>query len=126
MPVQQPLDLDERRRLGLGRDRYMVERDAVDLDVAPQVAERALPRLEVAVVGGSVRELRPARVRVRLRGAPDVLDRVDPAGIVPFVDVTGMTATAGAQPVVVRVRGVPEGIELLDVEPADVLASPTR
>jgi len=98
----------------------------VVFDVAPQVAERALPRLEVAVVGGSVRELRPARVRVRLRGAPDVLDRVDPAGIVPFVDVTGMTATAGAQPVVVRVRGVPEGIELLDVEPADVLASPTR
>ena len=58
----------------------------VQLEIAPQIAERSVVRLEVAVVGGTVRELRPNRVRVRLRGAPDVLDALDPHGIVPYVD----------------------------------------
>ncbi|UJR79797.1 YbbR-like domain-containing protein [Sandaracinus amylolyticus] len=98
----------------------------VVVDIAPQVAERSLPRLEVAVVGGEVRELRPARVRVRVRGAPQVLDGMDALGVVPYVDVSELEPTAGGQSVPVRVRGIPDGVELVDVEPPDVLAMPSR
>jgi hypothetical protein len=99
----------------------------VGFEIAPQVAERTLPRLEVAVVGGTVRELRPGRVRVQLRGAPTVLDGMDPLSIVPYVDVTALPEGAtGAQSLPVRVRGIPDGTELVDIEPADVLATPTR
>lgn len=99
---------------------------AVQIEIVPQIAERGVPRLEVAVVGGTVRELRPARVRVQLRGPPDVLDAVDPLGIVPYVEVSALSPSGGAQPVPVRVRGVPDGVELIDVEPAEILASPSR
>lgn len=98
----------------------------VVFEIAPQVAQRALPRLDVAVVGGMVRELRPGRVRVRVRGAPATLDAMDPLQVVPYVDVSQLEPTAGAQSVPVRVRGIPEGVELVDVEPADLLASPSR
>jgi hypothetical protein len=98
----------------------------VVVEIAPQIAERNIPRLEVAVVGGNVRELRPSRVRVQLRGAPEVLDGMDPLGVVPYVDVSTLSPTGGAQSTPVRVRGIPDGVELVDVEPADVLATPTR
>ncbi|MDQ3038023.1 MAG: CdaR family protein [Myxococcota bacterium] len=98
----------------------------VVFEIAPQIAERSLPRLDVAVVGGMVRELRPARVRVRVRGAPATLDAMDPLQVVPYVDVSQLETTAGAQTVPVRVRGIPDGVELVDVEPADLLASPSR
>lgn len=98
----------------------------VSFEIVPQIAERTLPRLEVAVVGGTVRELRPGRVRVRLRGAPQALDAMDPLGVVPYVDVSELEPSAGAQSVPVRVRGIPAGLELVDVEPPDVLATPSR
>lgn len=98
----------------------------VVLELAPQIAERSLPRLEVAVVGGDARELRPSRVRVRLRGTPATLDAMDAMQVVPYVDVSELDSDRGAQSVPVRVRGIPEGVELIDVEPADVLAAPAR
>jgi YbbR domain-containing protein len=98
----------------------------VVVEIVPQVAERSLPRLDVAVVGGMVRELRPGRVRVRVRGAPAVLDAMDPLQVVPYVDVSQLEPSAGAQAVPVRVRGIPDGVELVDVDPADLLATPSR
>lgn len=98
----------------------------VSFEIVPQIAERSLPRLDVAVVGGTVRELRPGRVRVRVRGAPQALDAMDPLGVVPYVDVSELEPTGGAQSVPVRVRGIPAGIELVDVEPPDVLATIVR
>lgn len=98
----------------------------VTFEIAPQIAERSLPRLEVAVVGGTAREVRPSRVRVRVRGAPATLDGMDAMQVVPYVEVGALDPSGGAQAVPVRVRGVPEGVELVDVEPADVLVTPTR
>lgn len=96
----------------------------VSFELSPEVAERSVPRLEVAVIGGVAREVRPARVRVVLRGPPRVLDAMDAPSLVPFVDVTSVDPTAGTQPVPVRVRGVPEGIELVRVEPDEALVTP--
>ena len=97
----------------------------VVFEIAPQVAERDVPRLEIAVIGGAVREIRPARVRVALRGAPDELDELDALGIVPYIDASALDPARGAQSVIVRVRGIPDGIELAGVEPEEVLVTPT-
>lgn len=99
---------------------------SVSVEIAPEIAERAIPRQEIAVTGGAVRELRPNRVRVTLRGPPTVLDAVDAPSVVPYVDVSALDPAAGVQPVLVRVRGIPEGVELVSVEPEEVLASPAR
>lgn len=96
----------------------------VSYEIVPEVAERSVPRLEIAVVGGAVRELRPGRVRVTLRGAPRVLDAMDTPSIVPFVEVGALDAEGGAQAVPVRVRGIPEGVELVRVEPEEALVVP--
>lgn len=96
----------------------------VQIEIAPEIAERAVPRLDVAVVGGALREVRPARVRVTLRGPPTRLDEIDAPSIVPYVDVSTIDPAAGTQSVLVRVRGIPDGVELVGVDPEEVLATP--
>lgn len=95
----------------------------VAFELSPEVADRSVPRLDIAVVGGEVRELRPTRVRVTLRGPPRVLDAMDAPSLVPFVDVSAVDANAGTQALPVRVRGVPEGVELVRVEPDEALVT---
>jgi len=97
---------------------------SVTLEIAPEIAERAIPRQEISVTGGTLRELRPNRVRIILRGSPSVLDALDAPSIVPYVDASSLNPELGTQPILVRVRGVPEGIELVGVEPEEVLATP--
>jgi YbbR domain-containing protein len=98
----------------------------VSFEIAPQTVERSMSHLDIAVVGGVVRELRPSRVRVTLRGPLATLDAIDPQSVVPYVDVTTLSPAGGAQVVRVEVRGIPEGVELVDVEPRDVLATPAH
>jgi YbbR domain-containing protein len=97
---------------------------SVTLEIAPEIAERAIPRQEISVTGGTLREIRPNRVRIILRGSPSVLDALDAPSIVPYVDASGLDPALGTQPILVRVRGVPEGVELVGVEPEEVLATP--
>lgn len=96
----------------------------VQLEIAPEIATRAVPRLDVAVVGGTLREIRPARVRVSLRGPPTRLDAIDAPSIVPYVDASAIDPAAGTQSVIVRVRGIPDGVELAGVDPEEVLVTP--
>ncbi len=96
----------------------------VQFELAPEIAERAIPRLDVATVGGVLRDVRPARVRVTLRGPPVLLDAIDAPSIVPYVDASALDPTLGAQSVLVRVRGIPDGVELSGVDPEEVLATP--
>lgn len=116
------------RRVGLVRLPPHVENlgesaVTVSFEIGPEVAERSVPRLEIAVVGGVVRELRPPRVRVTVRGPPRVLDAMDAPSIVPFIDVSGLEPDGGAMPVLVRVRGIPDGVELARVEPEETLVT---
>jgi hypothetical protein len=96
----------------------------VQFEIAPEIADRAIPRLDVATVGGAIRELRPARVRVILRGPPTLLDAIDAPSIVPYVDGSALDPSLGAQSILVRVRGIPDGVELAGVDPEEVLATP--
>lgn len=95
----------------------------VTIDVAQEVSERTLSRAEVAALG-NVRELRPARVRVIVRGEPSVVNAIEPASVVPFVEATQLDPALGAQSLPVRVRGLPTGVEVVRVEPDEVLVTP--
>lgn len=101
----------------------------VTVEIAPEIVERSIPRQTVEVIAGTppgpaVRELRPNRVRVHLRGPPETLDALDALAIVPYVEASRLDPEGGAQEVLVRVRGIPEGVELVRVEPETVLAIP--
>lgn len=117
------------RRVGLARIGNHVEivgddDVTVQIEIAPEIAERPVARLDVAIVGGSLREVRPARVRVVLRGPPTRLDAIDAPSIVPYVDASAIDPAAGTQSVIVRVRGIPDGVELVGVDPEEVLVTP--
>lgn len=93
----------------------------VKLVVEPIVAERTLKRLEVAAVGDAQVGLRPDHVAVTLRGPRDVLDELEPDLVVPYVELTAETAT---RPYNVKLRGLPAGIEIVQVLPPSVLVWP--
>lgn len=97
---------------------------SIEIEIVPEVRERRLRRLNVAIVGASAR-VRPTKVNIILRGQPPALDGIEPEDIIPYVEVSGMSLIkGGAQPVAVKVRGVPLGVKVLAVEPPDVLVSP--
>lgn len=90
----------------------------VNLHVVPRIERRTFEdlRIEVLGSGGSVR---PASVDVALRGPPGAVASLDPSRVVPFVDSSaeGLTATSA---VAVQVRGLPEGVEVDSIAPAEV------
>lgn len=122
------------RRVELERPGGHVELEEVDaiivsVEIAPEIVARSIPRQSVEVIAGTpagpaVRELRPSRVRVELRGPPETLDAIDALAIVPYIEASGLDPAGGAQEVLVRVRGIPEGVELVRVDPETVLAIP--
>lgn len=95
----------------------------VSFDLVPEISERTIARAEVAVVGGTPREVRPERVRIVLRGAPSRFDALDADGVVPVIDVESLDPERGTQAVAVRLRELPEGIELVRIEPDEVLVT---
>lgn len=92
----------------------------VQLDVEPIVAERVLRRLEVAVLGASAAALRPDRVSVTVRGPQEALNELDPEQIVPYIELEDATNTLS--PHDIKLRGVPDALEVLRVVPSSVLA----
>lgn len=96
----------------------------VVVDIEPILTERSLRRLEIAAVGTSVRaHLRPDHVSVVLRGPPESMADLDEERIVPYVDLSEFNGGGGASATTVHIRGVPDGIEVLRVEPSEVLVS---
>jgi YbbR domain-containing protein len=127
----EPLSLDgvgvgsHTRRVGLAPLPKLVtyEGDAyveVQLDVEPIVAERTIKRLEVAVLGASAAALRPDRVSVTLRGSAEALSELDQDQVVPYIELANATNTLTAHDI--KLRGVPEALEVLRVTPTSVLA----
>ncbi len=94
----------------------------VTVNVEQEIAVRTLTDLDVAVVGSSEAVVRPPQVNVRVRGPRARVDELSPRRIVPFVDVSALEPTHGAQPVAVQLRGVPEGLEA-SAEPSEVLVT---
>ena len=95
----------------------------VTVEVAQEIADRTFSRAEVAALG-NVSELRPSRVRVIVRGTPTLVTGMEPSSLVPYVEASQLDPLAGAQSLPVRVRGLPRGVELVRVEPEEVLVTP--
>jgi len=98
----------------------------VRLDVTPEIAERSLPRLEVATVGEGDFAVRPGAVDVVLRGPRKALGNVAPEHVVPFVDLDALDAGGGTNSLPVKVRGLPATVTVLRVTPEEVLVRRKR
>jgi len=94
----------------------------VRMEIIPEVGERKLPRLEIAAVGGGEARFRPRRVAVTLRGPRYLLEDIEPEDIVPYVDISDLSANEGAQTRKVMLRGLPESVEAIRITPAEALA----
>ncbi len=86
--------------------------------------DRRFQDLSVSVVGGEARSVRPSRVDVRLRGTPTQIDGIDPDHVIPYVDLAELASSRGGVPVRVQVRGIPEGVEVQSITPAEVIVTP--
>ncbi len=93
----------------------------IHFEVVAELGDRVLRKLEVAVVGPGEAWLRPTTVSVALRGPVRALGELDPEEIVPYVDLSAPMADPGLTPVEVKVRGMPEGFEVVRVLPPSVL-----
>lgn len=97
----------------------------VTITIEEEEGTRRLPDVEVAVVGGSAVTVRPETVSVTLSGPRARIDDLHPRRIIPFVDVSELDRSQGAQPVALQFRSVPEGMTVV-AEPAEVLVVPSR
>lgn len=100
-----------------------VEDNAVEVrvQIAPATAEETFKRLEVAVLGGAKVALRPTHASVTLRGPKELLEELDPEALVPYVELDP-AQSAGNASYDVRLRGVPEGFEVVRILPPSVIA----
>lgn len=95
------------------------------------VAERrtvVVRDVAVTPVGVGVRaELRPLRVDVHVSGSPQAAGLLVESRVVATVDLAGLPAEAqGTVPLPVSVSGLPEGLEVTRVDPAEVLVTFNR
>jgi YbbR domain-containing protein len=95
----------------------------VELALEPKREQRRLKRLPVAVIGTSAEfVLRPAHVDVVITAPKSVLADVDPEHVVPVVDLSQLEVGKGAVGVTVTLRGIEAPVQLVRMEPRDVLA----
>lgn len=93
----------------------------VTFEIVQDLAERSFPGLPLQLAGEGT--VTPARVSVTLRGTPSQLALVDPASLRPSVDVSMLDLTNGPT-LEVRLSELPNGIELVSIEPARVEFAP--
>ena len=92
----------------------------VTLRVQQRMTERVLSPLRVDAEGVVPRALRPRAVAARIRGPEALVDALNPASVLAIVNLTGAETKKGAQLVPVELRGLPDGIEVLEIEPDSV------
>ncbi|MFO0560401.1 MAG: CdaR family protein [Polyangiales bacterium] len=97
----------------------------VAITVERDLTERRLDHLDITVVGSQRVQLRPAAVSIRVRGLAGPVSAMDPALIVPTVDVSEeLVSRREAVRLPVRAGHMPAGVELVDIEPPEVIATP--
>ena len=112
--------------------RYSVGDVRVSFSLDREIVERTIERLQVTPLGTARVELRPPLVNVTLRGEPAVVNALDPAQIVPTVEVGDATVArpggrvAGTSRATVTISHVPAGTTLVRIEPTDVIVVPVR
>ena len=92
----------------------------VTLRVQAKLKVRVLSPLRVDAEGVVPRALRPRAVAARIRGPEALVDALNPASVLAIVNLSDTSTKKGAVPVPVELRGLPDGIEVLEVEPATI------
>jgi len=92
----------------------------VTLRIQPKMKERVLSPLRVDAEGMVPRALRPRSITARIRGPESILDELDPASVLAIVNLSNAPLKKGALVVPVELRGLPDEVEVLDLDPAMV------
>jgi YbbR domain-containing protein len=82
--------------------------------------ERVLSPLRVDAEGVVPRALRPRAITARIRGPEAIIDQLNPASVLAIVNLSDTPAKKGALAVPVELRGLPDEIEVIEIEPAMV------
>lgn len=89
--------------------------------VGRNLETRTFRGLEVEPLNGTYRRARPSAVRIEVRGLREIIGDITPDQLVPVVDLEGVTPAIGSASVRVQVRGLPSGVEVVSVQPAEIL-----
>lgn len=92
----------------------------VTLRVQPKMKTRMLSPLRVDAEGMVPRAVRPRAVAARIRGPEAIIDELNPASVLAIVHLSDTPPKKGAILVPVELRGLPDEIEVLDIEPAAI------
>jgi hypothetical protein len=92
----------------------------VTLRVQPKMRERVLSPLRVDAEGLVPRALRPRAVTARIRGPEAAVRELNPLSVLAIVNLAGKEATEGPISARVELRGLPDGVEVVAIEPASV------
>ena len=105
--------------------RYMARESVrARFQIVAEVSDRSFSGLSVLQVGGQSRlTIRPAVITVVVRGTPEQVDGLGSEMIVPYIDVAEVNPGVGAEPVSVQLQELPEGLQLVRVEPPQVFVT---
>jgi YbbR domain-containing protein len=92
----------------------------VTLRIQPKMKERVLSPLRVDAEGVVPRALRPRAITARIRGPEAIVDQLNPASVLAIVNLSDAPVKKGALAVPVELRGLPDEVEVLEIEPAMV------
>jgi hypothetical protein len=81
---------------------------------------RVLSPLRVDAEGIVPRALRPRAVAARIRGPEALVDALNPASVLAIVSLGETPTKNGVATAPVELRGLPDGIEVLGVEPSAI------
>jgi YbbR domain-containing protein len=99
---------------------YETQMVQVTLRVQPKMSERVLSPLRVEAEGLVPRALRPRSVTARIRGPESAVQELNPASVLAIVNLDDLHNHKGSVSVPVGLRGLPDGIEVLELRPATV------
>jgi YbbR domain-containing protein len=92
----------------------------VTLRVQPKMKDRVLSPLRVDAEGVVPRALRPRAVTARIRGPESIVDALNPASVLAIVNLSDSLVSKGSLSVPVELRGLPDGLEVISIEPSSV------
>lgn len=92
----------------------------VTLRIRAKMTERVLSPLRVDAQGAVPRAIRPRRVAAKIRGPELVVEKLDPSSVLAVVNLTEALASQGSVSLPVELRGLPDEVEVVAVEPPSV------
>ncbi len=92
----------------------------VTLRVQPKMTERVLSPLRVDAEGVVPKAFRPRAVAARVRGPDAAVSQLNPLSILAIVNLVDVEESAGPVSAPVELRGLPDSVEVVEIEPAFV------